>query len=560
MNFALNFASNSPRQRAATTALLTPSELVTLVGKQEHEIVDLRRQVAWFQRQIFGQKSERRQPEPDGVQASLGDAFVVVPDETLPNKKSRIAEHTRETKPKCPTSGADESTLFFDDRQVPVEVIAVANPEAAGLRPGEFDVIGEKVSHRLAQRPGSYVILKYVRPVIKRHDTEILSCPPAPVGVLDGSRADVSFIAGMIVDKFAFHLPLYRQHLRLRDAGIDVSRPWLTQTMQNAVALLEPIHDAQLDAIRTSRVISMDETPIKAGPNGKGKMKAAYFWPVYGEMDEICFLYYPSRSARHVQEALGLSPPKDAVLQTDGYGAYAHYAKKTGITHAQCWAHSRRKIFEAQQMEPEPANQMLDWIGALYAVESQIRDENLTGNAKRARRQQQSKPIAERLFKWIDTQFEKQGFLPSSPFLAALAYIRERRVGLSVYLDDPDVAIDTNHLERVLRVIPMGRKNWLFCWTELGAKHVGIVQSLIATCRLHDINPYDYLVDVLQRVGQHPASLAHQLTPRLWKQLFSANPLRSDLHDLRSSCGQTGALSITADPHHITTQRNNAVG
>ena len=280
----------------------------------------------------------------------------------------------------------------------------------------------------------------------------------------------------------------------------------------------------------------MDETPIKAGQTGTGKMKAAYFWPVYGEMDEICFLYYPSRSAKHVQDALGLSPPKDAVLQTDGYSAYAQYAKKTGITHAQCWAHSRRKIFEAQQMEPEPANQMLDWIGALYAVESQIRDENLTGNAKRARRQQQSKPITERLFKWIDTQFEKQGFLPSSPFLGALAYIRERRAGLSVYLDDPDVAIDTNHLERALRVIPMGRKNWLFCWTELGAKHVGIVQSLMATCRLHDINPYDYLVDVLQRVGQHPASLVHQLTPRLWKQLFSANPLRSDLHDLRGSC------------------------
>ena len=532
----MNFASNSPRQHAATSALLTSSEWRALVDQKDHEIVDLRRQVAWFQRQIFGQKSERRQLEPDGIQASLGESFAALPDVSPPIKKSRIAEHTRETKAKHPANGDDESTLFFDDKKVPVEVIAVANPEAAGLRPDEFDVIGEKVSHRLAQRPGSYVILKYVRSVIKRHDTQILSCPPAPVGVLDGSRADVSFIVGMIVDKFAFHLPLYRQHLRLRDAGINVSRPWLTQVMQSAVSLLEPIHDAQLNAIRTSRVISMDETPIKAGQTGTDKMKAAYFWPVYGEMDEICFLYYPSRSAKHVQDALGLSPPKDAVLQTDGYSAYAQYAKKTGITHAQCWAHSRRKIFEAQQMEPEPANQMLDWIGALYAVESQIRDENLTGNAKRARRQQQSKPITERLFKWIDTQFEKQGFLPSSPFLGALAYIRERCAGLSVYLDDPDVAIDTNHLERALRVIPMGRKNRLFCWTELGAKHVGIVQSLMATCRLHDINPYDYLVDVLQRVGQHPASLVHQLTPRLWKQLFSANPLRSDLHDLRGSC------------------------
>jgi hypothetical protein len=117
-------------------------------------------------------------------------------------------------------------------------------------------------------------------------------------------------------------------------------------------------------------------------------------------------------------------------------------------------------------------------------------------------------------------------------------YIRERRLGLSVYLDDPEVSIDTNHLERALRVIPMGRKNWLFSWTELGAEHVGIVQSLLATCRLHDINPYDCFVDVLQRVGQHPVLLVHQLTPRIRKEMFAANPLRSNLHDFggRRTC------------------------
>ena len=96
-----------------------------------------------------------------------------------------------------------------------------------------------------------------------------------------------------------------------------------------------------------------------------------------------------------------------------------------------------------------------------------------------------------------------------------ITFASHRRVELSVYLDDPEVSIDTNHLERALHVIPMGRKNWLFSWTEPGAKHVGIVQSLLATCRLHDINPNNYFVDVLQRVSQHPASLAHQLTPRI---------------------------------------------
>ena len=528
MQFATHLAPDSEQKMKA----LAPAELIELVVKQEHEIVNLRRQVAWFQRQIFGQKSERRLPEADSVQGTLGESFDAIPDAALPNQKTRVASHERASKPNKPTDGADESSLFFDEQKVPVEVINVPNPQAAGLTAEEFEVIGEKVSHRLAQRPGSYVILKYVRPVIKRRDTQILSCPAAPAGVIDGSRADVSFIAGMIVDKFAFHLPLYRQHQRLVDAGIDVSRPWLTQVMQTSVSLLEPIHEAQLESIRASRVKAMDETPIKAGRAGPGKMKAAYFWPVYGEQDEICFLYYPSREAKHVQEALGPASPVGAVLQTDGYAAYAQYAKKMGLTHAQCWAHARRKVFEAQDIEPGPAGQVLEWIGALYAVEAQIRDRGLTGPAKRAHRLAHAKPVADRFFAWIDKQFDALGFLPSSPFISALAYLRERRAGLEVYLDDPDVAIDTNHLERALRVIPMGRKNWLFSWTELGAKHVGIVQSLLVTCRLHDIDPYDYFVDVLQRVGQHPASQVHQLTPRLWKQLFADHPLRSDLYDL----------------------------
>jgi hypothetical protein len=340
----------------------------------------------------------------------------------------------------------------------------------------------------------------------------------------------------MMVDKFVFHLPLYRQHRRLQDAGFKVSRSWLTALMQQAVALLEPIYEAQLASIRASRVITMDETPIKAGTTGTGKMKAAYFWPVYGERDEICFAFQPGRSGNDMKRALGIDLPQGSVLLTDGYDVYARYAKKIGLTHAQCWAHSRRYFCESEDVEPANAAQALDTIGALYRIEARIREKELTGEAKKRERQTHAKPIVDRFFAWVNKLFEAQGFLPSSPFTKALAYVRERREGLEVYLNDPDVPIDTNHIERALRVIPMGRRNWLFCWTELGAKHVGIMQSLLATCRLHDVDPYDYLVDVLQRVGQHPASQVEQLTPRRWKEMFAANPLRSDLCRLATYC------------------------
>ena len=228
---------------------------------------------------------------------------------------------------------------------------------------------------------------------------------------------------------------------------------------------------------------------------------------MYGELDEVCFPFFESRRAEHIEEALGLSPAERAVLITDGYGAYTHYVNKTGITHAQCWAHTRRKLFEAQAADPVVAAQGLDLIGGLYVVEEQIRNQKLASAKK------------------LDYRL-----MHANPLTKALAYARERRFGLEVYLTDPDVPIDTNHLERALRAIPMGRKNWLFCWTELGARHVGVMQSLIVTCRLHQIDPYDYLVDVLQRVGQHPATQVADLTPRLWKEHFADKPMRSTLH------------------------------
>lgn len=528
----MNPAPAMPLPSLEEAATYSPQSIVDLVHSQltlRQEVQALKGQLDWFKRQLFGQKSERRLIEGSSGQMTLAEALGLVEGGVGVPAEQRVAEHTRRLAARKPDA-KDESLPFFDEARVPVEVIELQAPEAHGLDANDYEVISYKESFRLAQRPGSYVILKYRRPVIKLKASEALICASAPPGVIEGSRADVSFIAGLLLDKFAYHLPLYRQHQRLADSGITVSRPWLTQVAQQAVTLLQPIYEAQFESIRESRVKAMDETPIKAGRSEPGKMKAGYFWPVYGEREEVCFPFFASRRAEHVEKALGLTHAEGAVLLSDGYSAYAHYADKTGLTHAQCWAHTRRGFFEAQAAEPAEVARALDFIGALYEVEEHIRERKLSAKGKREHRLEYAKPIVEQFFAWVNQQFESQGLLPSNPFTKALAYARERRCGLEVYLTDADVPIDTNHLERALRVIPMGRKNWNFCWTELGAQHVGIVQSLIVTCRLHQVDPYDYLVDVLQRVAEHPASRVHELTPRLWKSHFAANPLRSPLH------------------------------
>ena len=442
------------------------AELTALERSQAHAITALREEVAalkhqleWFRRQIFGQTSERFIPEPDPAQLHLGEVFPV-PEPPLEQRET-IAAHTRRV---AAVDGAEgEELKFFDESKVPVQTIVLMPETVRRLPADQYEIIGEKITYRLAQRPGSYQVLKYRRPVVKLKATEAIHTVPAPAAIFEGSRADVSFAAGLLVDKFAWHLPLYRQHQRLEAAGITVSRPWLTQIAQRTIGLLEPIHAAQFASIRASRVKAMDETPIKAGRAGHGKMKTGYFWPVYGELDEVCFPFHPSRSHGYVSQALGLAPAAGSVLITDGYAAYERYANKTGVTHAQCWAHTRRGLFEAEAADPPAVYQGLEQIKALYAIEDQIRTLALAGEAKQLHRLTHGKPLVERFFDWVDAQLERQGLTPANPLTKALAYARERRAGLEVFLTDPDVPIDTNHLERALRVIPMGRKSWL--WT-----------------------------------------------------------------------------------------------
>ena len=516
-------------------AALSQAEIVALLRQNEalaHQTVQLQRQVEWFKRQLFGQKSERRLREPDARQLPLagllpgGENPVDVP----PPPTETVKAYQRRTRFASLADAPDESGLRFDP-SVPVEVIQVSNPDLVGLTAADYEVIGEKVTYRLAQRPGSYVLLKYVRTVIKRKDTEVLSCPPAPPAVLEKSLADVSLLAGLLLEKFRYHLPLYRQHQRLAHAGITLSRATLTQWVHRTAALLEPIYYALLSSILQSAVLAMDETPIKAGHKRKGKLETGYFWPLYGDRDEVAFPFAASRAGAVVREALGSFC---GVLLTDGYIVYERFAQRVNrLVHAQCWSHARRKFVEAERAEPTLVARALEQIGVLYEHEARLRQQGLEGEAKLAYRTEYAKPVVDQFFAWLGQTLTTQVLLPSNPFTQAARYARERERALRVFLEYPTVPLDTNHLEREIRAIALGRRNWLFCWTEVGARYVGIVQSLLASCRLQGVDPYVYFVDVLQRIDTHPAFEVHLLTPRLWKQHFAGNPMRSDLDRLR---------------------------
>lgn len=487
---------------------------------------ELMRQVEWFRRQLFGAKSERRVFDPQGRQLTLGEEYRL---EQARGREIEVAGHHRSAAPSKPKEV--EEVLRFDP-SVPVEEIEVPNPEMQGKNLDDYDVVSEKVTCRLAQRPGSYVVLRYVRKVYKRKSDGVFSCPPAPPAVLEKSCADVSLLAGILIDKFTYHIPLYRQHQRLNAAGIHLSRATLTNLVHRTGDLLRPIHRAQMDSILSSHVLAMDETPIKAGrkqrdPPHRGSMKTAYFWPIYGDRDEIAFPFARTRGSAVVQEAL-----KEYVgtLLTDGYKVYDSYVKATDrIVHAQCWSHARRKYEEVESSDPRRVQEILERIAEIYAAEAPIRVKEPLPEKILAYRAEHVRPLVDGLFERLREMTAEAVFLPSDPFIKAVAYSVKREKALRVFLENPGVAMDTNHLERAIRPIAMGRRAWLFCWTEVGAEYVGIIQSLLYTCRIQGIDPYVYLVDVLQRIDTHPAKEVGWITPRLWKERFAENPLRSDL-------------------------------
>jgi len=243
-----------------------------------------------------------------------------------------------------------------------------------------------------------------------------------------------------------------------------VSRSTLDNWGRGAIGLLEPIARAVRETILAGGRLKVDETPIKAGrtkaASGQGKMKQGWLWPMLGEQGDIAFHYAASRGAAVVREVLG--EHYQGVLQTDGYQVYAQYAaSRPACTHALCWAHTRRAFLKAEAIDPKPVAQALEMIRALYAIERELREAGASEATILARRTSDSTPIVDQFFAWVAEQIADPGLLPRSPLARALGYANAREPGLRHFLSDAWLVLDTNDLERALRVIPMGRRNWL---------------------------------------------------------------------------------------------------
>lgn len=493
-------------QSASKQQLIEYAESLQLKNttlKSENESLKMR--VAWFERQYFGAKTERFIPQ-DPKQYSLFE----VPEE-VPSEKTTVKEYERSAR-KRETKVDDEKHVRFG-KNVPVEEKIVLPDEVVNLPESDYEVIGEKVTNRLIQIPTQYRVERTIRKTVKLNSK--LYTAPAPPAVIEKSFADVSFLVGLIIDKFLFHLPLYRQHQRLKLSDVHISRGHLTRLTHRSLELLEPIYYAILSAIISSELVCMDETPVKVSRKEKGKMHKAYFWPVYAE-GAVAFVYEDGRKHEVVPKILGDTCKK---LLSDGYAAYERYAEsRRELVHAQCWAHARRYFFDAKEHSPLECERVLAMIAELFAIEKEVGDDEVE---RLVARRTESLLIVDGLFSYLEELWFTQMTERSSLLGKAISYAREREEALRQFLIHSDIPLSNNQVERIIRPVAIGRKNWLFCWTEVGAKYSAIAYTLIESCKLQGVDPWKYLIDVLQRIDTHPAREVHLLTPKLWKQQFA---------------------------------------
>jgi transposase len=495
---------------------MSKEDLITENEKLRGMVAVLEQQLAWFKRQIFGKRSEKIVETPSNQPFLPGFQFPPKNEQNEQVETRVVPQHTR----RKPNRQGQDKIVLPDDLPVKREVIDLPEEEKICAETGAPLVkIGEEVSHKLAFKPGSYYIKEIVRPkyaVANNPDAGILIAS-LPDSLLSRCQADEGFLADMLVKKFADYLPLYRQSEMLSRDGIFISRQILCQWTVRAATALAPLRDLMMQEILKSENVFIDEVPIDMLSPGKGTTQAAYMWILAGgkSRDPPYRVYDFFKDRKHINARV-LLDGYHGVLHSDKFGAYEALANAKQFTWAPCWSHIRRKFFEAETGDPEFRRWVLRKIKYLFMLEriAWERDQE-----ERLRiRQEKEVPIIDELSEAIKSKLISGRVLPKSKLKEALGYFLGLIPYLKNYTSFPFARLDNNVAERAARPIAIGRKNWLFVGNEAGGDAAAIACSLIQTCRALDINPREYLEDVMRRIMSHPANKLSQLLPDRWAE------------------------------------------
>ena len=389
--------------------------------------------------------------------------------------------------------------------------------------------IGEDTSERLDIVPAQFRVLVVRRPKYACRACEnMVVQAAAPARLMEGGLPTEATVAQVLVSKYADHLPLYRQAQIYARQGIALDRSTLADWVGRAAFTLRPVHERLLMKLKSSAKLFADETTAPVLDPGRGRTKIGQLWAYarddrsWGGADPpgVAYVYAPDRKAeRPITHLAGFK----GILQVDGYGGYRVLAERSDVQLAFCWAHVRRRFYELAAAGPAPiASEALERIAKLYAVENDIRGRG--AEERRSVRQARSRPIVDELEPWLRA---KLALISQKTKLAeAIRYALARWEGLTRFLDDGRIEIDSNVVERAIRPIALNRKNALFAGSDGGGEHWAVIASLIETCKLIGVEPQTFLAEVITRiVNGHPNGRIDELLP--WA--YIAAPAHKDV-------------------------------
>ncbi len=375
--------------------------------------------------------------------------------------------------------------------------------------------IGEEIGEKLDYRPGSFVRVQTAR--IKyacacdQGGVVIGEVPDAPV---EKGLAGPGLLAHVAISKYQDHLPLYRLEDMLAREGVDIARSTMGDWVEQVAELLSPIANAMSRAMLSAHRIHTDDTGIPILQ--KGKTKKGHVWVYVADDDHIVFRYTPRRRGDGPREFL---QGYRGYVQADAANLYDRLFGETsegasGAKEVGCWAHARRYFVEAQLSDSARALVALGFVKELYKIDHVV--SAMPEHVRTDERARLAVPVLDAFKTWLDAQALL--VLPKAPISEAIGYVRNQWPALTRFVDDARLKLDNNTAERALRRVAIGRKNWLFAGTDKAAERSCVIYSLLASCRMHNVNPFDYLRDVLPRISSHPVADVLALTPKHWKQ------------------------------------------
>ncbi len=475
------------------------------------EIHSLKEQLDWFKRQVFGKRSEKI-IESTPEQPTLFDLNLV----------SKTEEPTKQVKGYARKSdnNRDSSKISFPD-DIPVTRIIIDLKDHEKICPvtnKPLVKIGDEISQKLAHKAASFYIKEIVRPkyASPKGAEEAIFVAPLPDSLLSRCKADESLLADILVKKFADHLPLHRQSEIFRRQEIHISRQVLAQWTVKCGLALKPLYEKLKEKILNSKNIFIDEVPIDMLSPGKGKVHQAYMWVIVGgENKNPADRVYNFRLDRtHKNASELLKNCFDSVVHSDKYGAYEALASQKKFTWCPCWAHIRRKFFDGMAGDANFVKLVLRKIKYLFLFERIAW--NRSEEERLLIRKEKEIPIINELITLVKNRLIKGSVLPQSKFKEALGYFLGLLPYLKNYTLHPFARLDNNVAERAVRPLAIGRKNWLFLGSEEGGEAAAVILSLVQTCRALNINPHEYLEDVMRRIMSHSSQKLEELLPGNW--------------------------------------------